>query len=166
MKKILLFTICLSLFFHAKVSAQKSDISWGLSANVSFWDKKFMPTEIGLDVGYNLIDRLLLSVRVETAIALFDLDGVKNHYINTTGGFFAGYEFLKANDINLAFRAGIGNTILKKDWRYSYYDAGFYLSSDRFTYSPQLALGFRYYDSHIKMYDNYARIYISLGFVF
>lgn len=169
MNRLFSTTVIIAALFFTPIlpaHAQKGEVRTTIRTNNSFYSKEFKPMELGMDVAYYITDDFHAGATVETAVGLFKLDEVKTYYLNGTYGIQAGYRVWKFNTGSMDANVGLGNVMSNKDWRYLYYDANVHVNIGRQDVQPFIGLGLRYYDARGKVFDNYLRGYISLGFSF
>lgn len=146
--------------------AQKGDVRVGIGTQTSFYDKEFRPLDIYANVSYGFTNNFDAALQVETNVALFEFEGVKTHYTNTSLGLNVGYKFAHFSGGNVEVRAGAGTTLSSNDWKYTYYGGGLRLNGTKGDVQPYVGVGVRYYDSHGDLDKNYFRACVSFGFSF
>lgn len=165
-KRRLLLSLCF-LSIATVAFSQKEDIRVEIHTQGSVLYKEFRPYEISCDIGYNITDRFFVNVRGESTIALFKIDGTKNHYTNAAYGINAGYTFLKNDLCNIDARIGFGDNMRRKqDWKYNYYDGSVYAHLGKSKVKPSIGIGVRHYNSRNSIYKDYTRFFVAIGLSF
>lgn len=166
MKK-LLFTLLVIMITSVSLIAQEKGFTASVGAGGSMYGNSgFKPVNLNIDLGYFVGEKFFVVTKVEATIGLFEINDVKNHFINETIGGGVGYNLLISDAGVLDFRVACGSTLRKQDWQYVYYDGGLYFNIGKSKTKPTLGFGYRYYNSSNNKYGNYSKIYFSLGFKF
>ncbi len=158
---IIIFTLFLGTMY---LSAQEKGFTCGAFGSLSGKRGEFIPIDLEIDLGYNFNSSISLLGRLETNISLITQDSRSRYFISPTLGALAKYNFYKFKGGILDVRAGSGINITRKDWKYVYYDGGFFFQATRDLTKPTVGVGFRYYHSLAEGFKNRPLIYVSLGF--
>ena len=163
MKKLLLVVVLAALGSNSWAQ-YKGTFAYRFDTQFSLFQGSLKTVEIGMiNFGYHITDRFYAGLRNEVSIGLFDPN---NNGEETS--------WKAAENLGAVLEYNIGGPTLrisagttpggkKDDWKYTYYSGGIYIQG-RHTVSPSIGIGLRYYDSHTKMFDDYFRIFISVGF--
>lgn len=151
-----------------------------LSASYNFslglQNKNTTPLMMGVDFGYEVLPRLRVIFKMDYAMALRSVKGVRTYddALLLGGGLsyrlFGGKGYTQpaqAKDaLELQFTAG--GSVGKMDWKQNYYDFGLlYTTRHRLSIcTPILGLGYRYVNSHAAGMKNYGGVYATIGMRF
>ena len=166
MKKIILGIFSILLACTTNLQAQDKGFTGGVTTRLSGYDSEFKFMNLSLDIGYYIVDRLSISMHVEPAISLFNVDDTKTYSFKNAFGSGLNYEVLTFSGGALDIRGSFGSSIKSSDWKYTYYDAGIYCNLGQRECKPTFGLGVRYFDSRNDHYYNYCRVFFSVGFKF
>lgn len=163
---IMLLTFIFAGFPSISSAQEKGNVAAVIHTDASLSDSEFKPLEFGVDLDYYFTNRFYGGVKVETAAGLFDVDSHKTYYLNSTYGLNVGYGLFHFEKSQLDINVAAGNTFSNKNWKYLYYEGGVYFQSVRSEVRPRIGIGVTYYDSRNKLFDNYVRGFLSIGFSF
>ena len=151
-----------------------------LSASYNFslglQNKNTTPLMMGVDFGYEVLPRLRVIFKMDYAMALRSVKGVRTYddALLLGGGLsyrlFGGKGYTQpaqAKDaLELQFTAG--GSVGKMDWKQNYYDFGLlYTTRHRLSIcTPFMWLGYRYVNSHAAGMKNYGGVYATIGMRF
>lgn len=151
-----------------------------LSASYNFslglQNKNTTPLMMGVDFGYEVLPRLRVIFKMDYAMALRSVKGVRTYddALLLGGGLsyrlFGGKGYtqpVQAKDaLELQFTAG--GSVGKMDWKQNYYDFGLlYTTRHRLSIcTPFMGLGYRYVNSHAAGMKNYGGVYATIGMRF
>lgn len=151
-----------------------------LSASYNFslglQNKNTTPLMMGVDFGYEVLPRLRVIFKMDYAMALRSVKGVRTYddALLLGGGLsyrlFGGKGYTQpaqAKDaLELQFTAG--GSVGKMDWKQNYYDFGLlYTTRHRLSIcTPFMGLGYRYVNSHAAGMKNYGGVYATIGMRF
>lgn len=167
MKKLLIFLSVLCILSPALLHAQKGEVMSDFATQVSQHGSKYSHTDISCMLSYNFSSKIYGGLKIEDALAMTEIDGIKDHHKNFTIGTTWGVRMFKLDEnLNVDLRAGLGTTVGGEDWKYIYYDGGLFLNRRYGCVVPSVGFGVRYYDSYNKANDSRLRGYVSLGFAF
>lgn len=151
-------------------------LSASCNLSVGLQNKNTTPLMMGVDFGYEVLPRLRVLFKMDYAMALRSVEGVRT-YDNALllgGGLsyrlFGGKGYTQpaqAKDaLELQFTAG--GSVGKMDWKQNYYDFGLlYTTRHRLSIcTPILGLGYRYVNSHAAGMKNYGGVYATIGMRF
>ena len=163
--RVVLLVVMMALASLA-AHAQERGFAFTMMGNSGILKNNFMPVNLDVTMGYNFNSVFNLSLRSEANYALFDEPELNRHYVNNTVGLMAKANVYKFSRGILDLRAGGGVTLYKRDWQYSYWDAGIYFQATRDLTKPTVGLGVRYYDGFGAIESNYWQLYLSFGFTY
>ncbi len=130
-------------------------------------NKEFIPMEWSVDIGCYMTDWLAVVAKGDTFVGLFNENNVRSYSLSSALGGGLNFDVLKRGRNTLSVRAFCGATLGRADWKYTYYSGGVYFSRGNGDIKPTIGLGVKYYDTNKGYdFDDYLRVYLSLGFRF
>lgn len=162
------FTISILCFLFVGISiagfAQTSKIETEYRLQGNSLSHEFQPIELCLEFKYNILKNFCLGWNYDRAIALFKVDGVKDHFTSNVLGAKVGYSFLNKPYLSMQVSCGTGTQIRRKgEWDYSYYDVGIFTYIGNARFRPVIGILLRRYDSHNTSFSDYTKCLVSLG---
>lgn len=136
-----------------------------VATDVSTQSKGYNTLGVDIQMGWKLTPNLLAYAVCNGGRTLYEKDEIKDHMQHCNIGGGLGYrQKLSGDNESIDFKASVSTSVGKNSWKNTAYDAGvFYRFASRGV-SPQLGLGYRYYDSRTSGVKDHGCIYASIGF--
>ncbi|MDN4753093.1 hypothetical protein QYZ87_00885 [Porphyromonadaceae bacterium W3.11] len=144
--------------------AQERGFSWGALGSSGNMGREFSSVNLESYAGYNFTPNFSAYLKAETDVILLKKEEVEKHYPSQALGVLLKYNVYKFSSGIFDLRAGTGTNLRSDDWRYLYWDMGFFLQATREITKPTIGLVFRYYNTLEKGEKNYPSVYVSVGF--
>lgn len=168
MKRLSILIIILTLALASVQAQEKGTYTVGFETQASLYggSSELKSVDLGFDLGYNVTDWLTTSLRFKQSVGLFNIDKVKSYQTSGVWGVLGGvlgFNVYRSDVGTLTLKASVGATVGKNDWKYTYYSGGAYFNMTKQKIKPTIGFGVKYFDSQADAFDDYLRVFVSLG---
>ncbi|MGP1524309.1 hypothetical protein [Prevotella multiformis] len=165
-KQTLIFALL--TVFSSLCHAQTTRFAMTLGTDLGLAGKNYRIVTPNVSATYDLTPSLSVGARVEDAITLAKIQGVKTYdYLATLGGQVSYDAFRILTMINVQPRLIVGHTIGGgHDRGYMYCQGGIYLKADRKNgVMSEIGFGIRHNNYRGDLYEDKTSFFVSYGFV-
>lgn len=96
-------------------------------------------------------------------MGLFKIDNVKSYQTSEVLGGVLGFNVYRSDGGTLSIKTSFGGTVGNNDWKYIYYSGGAYFNMTKHMIKPTIGFGVKYFDAQSNAFDDYLRVFVSLG---
>lgn len=148
--------------FYEKMQKQ---LYVNVAADVSTRSKGYNTLGVDIQMGWKLSPNFLAYAVCNGGRTLYEKDEVKDHMQHCNLGGGLGYrQKLSGEHESIDYKASVSTSVGNNGWKNTTYDVGVLYRFPSRGVSPQLGIGYRYYDSRTSGVKDHGCVYASIGF--